>query len=89
MTTTWTSPVVVEGGTRKLICPGETKNSGAAVPLTVTVVPKSVVGSGCAVATCVPVASSVPNAATIESGASGAGAPTKLAAETLVTGTLF
>src|SRR5262245_61113457 len=55
----------------------------------VTVVLSRVVGSGCTAAPNVPIANCVPNAETIEFGERGAGEPTKLAAETLETGTLL
>src|SRR5690242_7321530 len=47
-TSTFTVPVAVSKGTCALICVGETKNSGAAMPLNATVVSSSVGGSGAA-----------------------------------------
>src|SRR5262249_22509468 len=58
-------------GTTKLICVGETKNSGAGMPLMVNIVSASVTGNGvdCAIST--RGARFVPKAAAMESAASG------------------
>jgi hypothetical protein len=55
----------MEKGTAMLTCKGETKNSGAGTPFTVTVVPARLVGSGVACAAWVPFANPEPNKATM------------------------
>src|SRR5262249_30986251 len=64
-------PRTTVGGMMKLICPGETKRSGAGTPLTVSVVPASDVGSGNVCAASTRYARFDPKAAAIESAASG------------------
>jgi hypothetical protein len=54
-----------------LICPGETKNKGAAIPPIVTALPPSIVGSGVPDADCWAAAKLVPKIATIPPGAVG------------------
>ena len=55
-----------------MTCVGETKKSGANWPLTLTVVPASMVGKGSVVAISTFVASFVPKAAAMPSGDSSA-----------------
>ena len=51
----------VEKGVCRLICPAETKNSGASTPLMVTLIPARLVGSGVVLAVASEGASPEPN----------------------------
>jgi hypothetical protein len=82
-TVTVAIPVAVFAGIWQLICPGETKKSGAArsipaLSLTIKFVPAKTVGSGNSVAVRVSVASLTPKAAAMLSGATANGAYSSL-----------
>ncbi len=67
-TTTWKVGSVIPNGIWKLICDGETKNSGAAFPFILTSTSKSLVGKGKLAATSVPGAREAPKSETIDPG---------------------
>src|SRR5712692_1546024 len=86
VTTAVAVPGAVSKGTWALICPGETKKSGAGVPFTVTAAPANCVGKGTSDAKIVSAARFTPKIEMIDPGATGTGDGAKLAPLTMPPG---